>query len=121
MTLPVTLAPGASFTLKPEWSNVNVAPAYDDWQVQYQPRNSLTDAIVYQDNSSLNLRLLLPTYGTPKVTNDTFTLPLSVPAGTFKLLVKVVDTGNYLLAFRLANTGRTTDGAYFLGNITVSY
>src|SRR4029077_12337139 len=57
-TLPGTLNPGARFTLSSSWSNVNVAPTYDTWNVVYELKNS-SGAIPWSFISTVNLKSLL--------------------------------------------------------------
>jgi hypothetical protein len=99
------------------WENVNVAPTYDPWQVTYELRNG--ESVAWSAPCSLDLRRLLPTEGKPLKATDTLTLPAGMPKGNYTLAVRVVDPTNTLAPMRLADTGRTSDGAYPLGTVTV--
>jgi hypothetical protein len=116
VTVPSVVNPSTSMAITSNWSNVNVAPTYDNWTVAYQLRNSSSGAVVAQTNSSLNLKALLP--GATTVTD---TLPIgSIPTGTYDLTASVTDPGGYLAPMNLANTGRTSGGYYPLGKVTLT-
>jgi hypothetical protein len=119
MTLPSSISRGTSFSVSTQWENVNVAPTYEPWTVQLLLRNS-SGSIIYAGNSSLNLRTLLPTNGTPRTVADAFTLPASIVTGTYYAAVRVVDPSGYLAPMSLANQGRNADGSYALGSVTVT-
>jgi hypothetical protein len=118
VTVPSALVRGVPFTLSSKWENVNVAPAYEPWTTRFQLRNSSGSA-VWSASSSLDLRHLMPTNGTPARIRDRFTIPSTVPAGSYTLTVRIVDPQHYLAPLRLADRGRTRHGAYPLGTITV--
>jgi chemotaxis protein histidine kinase CheA len=99
------------------WENVNVAPTYDPWEVRYELRSG--ESVAWSATSALDLRKLLPTEGKPLKATDTFTLPVGLPKGTYTLAIKVVDPTGALAPMRLADNGRTGDGAYPLGALTV--
>ena len=117
-SLPSQLTPGGSFSLSSNWENVNVAPTYEPWNVQFELRNA-SGQVGWTGTSSLNLDKLLPTNGTPDQVTDLFTIPSSVTAGTYTLAISVVDPSNYLAPMNLADQGRTSNGAYPLGSVTV--
>jgi hypothetical protein len=50
---------------------------------------------------------------------DSLLLPVDLPHGTYTLAVHIVDPTGALAPLRLADTGRTADGAYPLGSVTV--
>jgi hypothetical protein len=112
---PLTAGHTTNFTAT--WENVNVAPTYDRWEVSYELRRG--ESVVWSATSAFNLRALLPTGGKPLRSSDTFTLPASLPAGSYTLAVRVVDPTNTVAPMRLADGGRTSDGAYPLGTVSV--
>jgi hypothetical protein len=99
------------------WENVNVAPTYDPWEVKYEIRSG--ERVVWSSTSGFDLRKLLPTQGKPVKATDTLALPPDLPKGTYTLAVQVVDPTGALAPLRLADAGRTADGAYPLGSVTV--
>ena len=111
------LTAGHAAILAATWENVNVAPTYDPWQVRYELRSG--ERIAWSANSTLDLRRLLPTKGTPLKATDTYTLPAGLPKGNYTLAVQVLDPTKTVAPMRLADTGRTGDGAYPLGTVTV--
>jgi hypothetical protein len=57
------------------------------------------------------LKLFLPSTAGVN-TSDKFTVPTTVPAGTYKLVVRVKDPLNYRPNMKLANDKRNADGSY---------
>jgi hypothetical protein len=112
------LTAGHATILTTTWENVNVAPTYDPWEVRYELRNG--ENIAWSARSALDLRELLPTEGKPVKATDTLTLPAGLPKGNYTLAVQVADATNTVAPMRLADTGRTNDGAYPLGTVTVN-
>jgi hypothetical protein len=111
------LAAGQPASFAATWENVNVAPTYDPWEVRYELRSG--EGVVWSSTSSFDLRRLLPTEGKPMRSSDTFTLPSGLPKGSYTLAVQVVDPTGTVAPMRLADAGRTADGAYPLGAVTV--
>ncbi|HEX4186725.1 MAG TPA: DUF4832 domain-containing protein [Solirubrobacteraceae bacterium] len=99
------------------WENVNVAPTYDPWEITYELRSG--EHVVWSAASAFDLRRLLPTAGKPVKATDSLLLPVDLPHGTYTLAVHIVDPTGALAPLRLADTGRTADGAYPLGSVTV--
>ncbi|HWX97922.1 MAG TPA: DUF4832 domain-containing protein [Solirubrobacteraceae bacterium] len=99
------------------WENVNVAPTYDPWEVKYELRSG--ENIVWSATSAFDLRKLLPTGGNPVKATDTLILPAGLPKGNYTLALQVVDPTGALAPMRLADVGRTADGAYPLGPVTI--
>lgn len=136
LSLPSQILQGNAFSVNSIWSNVGVAPNYQDWKVQLQLRTPGTTSVVWEKTlNSVKLRCasindvncLLPTKNTqtgidvPHNYNDSLTLPLNVPAGTYDVALKVVSATNDPIwsVLQLANTGKTSDSAYLLGQTTV--
>jgi hypothetical protein len=108
---------GQAAVVTSTWENVNVAPTYDPWEVKYELRSG--ERVVWSATSGFDLRRLLPTGGKPIKATDTLVLPLDLPHGTYTLAVRVADPTGTLAPMRLADYGRTADGAYPLGPVTV--
>jgi hypothetical protein len=112
-----TLSAGQPATFTSTWENVNVAPTYDPWEVRYELRSG--ERIAWSGTSTFDLRTLLPTGGNPVKSTDALSLPAGLARGTYTLAVHVVDPTGTVAPMRLANAGRTNDGAYPLGTVTV--
>jgi hypothetical protein len=112
---PLKAGGPAAFTST--WENVNVAPTYDPWQVRYELRSG--EGVVWSAASTFDLRRLLPTAGKPVKASDSFTLPATLPAGTYTLAIHVIDPTGTVAPMRLADEGRTADGAYAVGTVKV--
>lgn len=119
VSLPATLNAGGAFSVATKWSNVGVTPAYDDWNVTLQLRNPATGAVVVRATSSLNLRSLLPTGSTPRSHADSFVVPSGVAAGTYDVVVQVLDAAGYAKPLNLAIHGKAADGSYKVGSVRV--
>ncbi|MGZ8525842.1 MAG: DUF4832 domain-containing protein, partial [Chitinophagaceae bacterium] len=115
---PQAIAKNAAFNIKTVWQNVGLAPTYENWNVVFELQNAGNTA-VWSGISSKKLKLFLPaTSGTP--TTDNFKLPATVPAGTYKLVVRIKDPGGYRQNISLAVNGRNADGSYTIfSNVTV--
>ena len=107
---PDTLLRNKAFTIKTVWQNTGIAPTYENWNVVFELQNA-TNAVVWSGNSTRVLRLFLPA-ATGSATTDNFTLPATMPAGIYKLVIRVKDPNNYSPNIRLAINGRNADGSY---------
>lgn len=58
--VPDTWVLGTSFAIEHSWSNVGLAPIYDDWNITFQLRNANT-SVFWSLTSSFILKSLLPT------------------------------------------------------------
>ena len=111
-TAPDTLVKNKAFTIKTVWQNSGITPTYENWNVVFELQNA-SNGVVWSGNSTKVLRLFLPAAaGAP--TTDNFTLPATVPAGNYKLVVRIKDPSNYRPNIRLAINGRNADGSYTL-------
>ncbi len=123
LTIPSQIGAGGGFTVITKWSNVNVTPAYNPWNIMLQLRSG-SGAVVWQGKSQLDLQTLLPTNtsgtDTPRTATDAFHLPKAVPNGSYKVAIQIVDPDHYYAPLNLAIQGRQTDGSYILGTVHVS-
>ncbi len=111
------LRAGHQATFTSTWENVNVAPTYDRWAVTYELRRG--GGVVWSGVSALDLRRLLPTEGNPLKASDSFTLPATLPAGSYSLAIHVIDPTGTVAPMRLADAGRIADGSYPVGTVKV--
>jgi len=74
---------------------------------------------VWSGTSSLKLKLFQPSSSGTAIT-DNFTVPTTVAAGTYKLVVRVKDPVNYRSNMLLAINGKNADNSYtILGSVAV--
>jgi hypothetical protein len=106
-----SFAKGAPVTISLNWQNVGIAPVYEDWVVRYELQDQTSGVIAWTGNSSHILRLFQPSVAAT-VVNDNFVIPTSIPSGTYRLVVKIVDPTGYRDPFPLAIQGRRSDGSY---------
>ncbi len=122
LTLPSVVSPGNNFTVSTNWSNLGSTPAYNPWNIMIELKDS-SGNVAWQGKSSLDFQTLLPTNSTgtdiPNTTTDTFTVPSSIPLGTYSVSVKIVDPTGYYNPMNLANSAKQSDGSYLLGQISV--
>jgi hypothetical protein len=113
-----TIATGSPFLITLNWKNAGIAPTYENWNVVYELKNS-SNVTVWSGTSLFKPKHFLPQLiSTPII--DNFTLPTSVPAGTYKMNLIIKDPNGYRKPLLLAITGRNADGSYTLGNVVVS-
>jgi len=117
-SMTTTLSSGNSFNMSLNWQNLGAAPDYKNWNVTFELRSS-TNAVVWSGTSSFNPRLFLPS-GSPTAISDNFTLPSTVPQGTYSMYLIIKDPVGYRKPLPLGITGVNADGSYLLrNNITV--
>ena len=117
-SMNTVLTPGSAFNITLNWQNIGLAPVYENWNVVYELRNS-SGGVAWTSNSTFKPRLFLPS-GSPTSISQNFTLPSTVPSGTYSLNLIIKDPLNYKSPLALAITGRNTDGSYVLrSSITV--
>jgi hypothetical protein len=115
---PKTISRNTSFTINTVWQNVGLAPTYENWDVVFELQNA-GNSVVWTGKSKKVLKLFLPATSGTKTT-DNFTVPSSVLPGTYKLVVRVKDPGNYRPNIQLAVNGKNSDGSYTIfSNVVV--
>jgi hypothetical protein len=109
-----TLRSGKRFRLDLRLRNYGSAPTYDSWSVRlvFRDKNGRLKAV---RTLSIDLRGLTPGY---KTYTRYRTAP-SVPRGTYKVSLQVVDRNGYSPRMELANGARNGDGSYTLGSFTI--
>ncbi len=111
---PSSINRNVAFNIKTNWQNIGLAPTYENWDVVYELQTS-TGAVKWTGKSTKVMKLFLPaTSGS--VTTDKFVVPSTVPAGTYKLVVRVKDPNNYRPNIQLAINGKNADGSYTIAS-----
>jgi len=78
--------------------------------------------VVWQGKSAIDLQKPFSDTSTgddTTSTTDTFTLSTNLAPGIYHVCVQINDPAHVYASLALANTGRTQDGAYCLGVVTV--
>ena len=142
LEVPTTAKLASSMNINLTWENVGVAPLYEPFQVQFELRQPGSSTAIWRTTSSFDLRTLLPAntdipdelksklVTSPFVARDTLNLPSTLKAGPYELWLKAVDASEInprvpnAERYRrkplwLAHPGRSSDGAYRLGQITL--
>lgn len=90
-----------------------------NWNVLFELQNT-GYMVEWSGTSTKTLKLFLPA-AAGSVTTDKFILTASVPAGTYKLVIRVKDPAGYRPDIRLAVNGRNADGSYTIfSNVAVN-
>jgi hypothetical protein len=107
---PATITRNVAFTVNTIWQNVGLAPTYENWTVSFELQTT-ANVVKWTGNSIRVLKLFAPAAAGVN-TSDRFTVPTTVPAGTYKLVVRVKDPLAYRPNMKLAINGRNADGSY---------
>jgi hypothetical protein len=107
---PPTITRNIAFNIKTTWQNTGLAPTYENWNVVFELQTT-TNVVKWSGTSTKILKLFLPAT-TGSLTTDTFTVPATVAAGTYKLVVRVKDPVGYRPNINLAINGRNADASY---------
>lgn len=102
---------GQNLTVSLDWLNSGVAPTYENWKTTFELQNTATGAVIWSGTSAQAMRLFLP-QAAPTAVADTLLLPATVPAGTYRLVLKVTDPTGYRAPLPLAIANRRADGSY---------
>jgi hypothetical protein len=108
-----SISAGAPLNVTLQWRNIGVSPVYENWNVTYELQNQATNAVVWTGNSRHQLKLWQPS-ATATGVSDNYTLPSNLPAGTYRLVLKIVDPTGYRDPLPLAIRNRRADGSYLL-------
>jgi Domain of unknown function (DUF4832)/Beta-galactosidase len=105
-TLPITM----------DWFNRGIAPPYRDLRVAYRLKNN-QGQVSAPFITELSVNMWLPG---PKTAQSNYKIPTNVANGLYTLEVALVhhNSADYITA--IAIEGKTTDGWYPLGNLTVT-
>lgn len=113
LTLPKVLAAGKRVVVRTAWTNQGTAPTYDPWDVRLTLVHAATGATTVRSLGQPLGRLM----GTQRRRAVIGTSGLA--RGRYAVLVSVVDPSGYTAPMHLANVGRTAEGAYRVGTVTV--
>lgn len=105
------------FAITLNWKNTGIAPVYDNWDVTYELRNG-SNVKVWSAISSFSLKTLLPAATATPIT-ESFSLPNSLAAGTYSLVMIIRDPLNYRSPLPLAVNGRAADGSYLIRSVVL--
>jgi hypothetical protein len=118
-SMATAITTGTAFPITLNWKNIGISPTYENWNIVFELKNA-GGTTVWSGNSAFQLRLFLPQANATART-DNFTVPTSVAAGTYSLILYVRDPANYRSPLPLAITGRRSDGGYVVrSSISVS-
>jgi hypothetical protein len=117
-------------TLRSTWQNIGSAPCYRPYRVAWRLRGNGTDRVVPTSTSisewmpgevemfTLDFLAKVPDLPNGPLQTVTHTLPGNLAAGTYELLVAVVED-NGKPAINLAIEGRQADGWYRIGDYKI--
>lgn len=117
-SMTTSLVSGNPFSIQMNWQNLGITPTYEKWDVIYQLRNS-SNIVVWTGTSTFKPYMFLPQTAATSI-QDNFTLPSTVPAGTYSVVMLVNDPAKYRQPLPLAIKGRNSDGSYVLRSVSVT-
>lgn len=107
---------GQNIVIRPEITNVGVAPTYDDYVLKYRIKNDAGE-ILWEGDSKLDFKKILPS-ANPTVISDIFTLPTKQnTSGNQTLSIIVESKTNPGTIINLAIDGKATDNSYTIGKV----
>ena len=110
----------SSFNFTTAWKNINIAPTYDNWDIQAYVVNETGELFSSLVTIPIKLRLLLNDLTSPIQKNISVTLNAGWKnQKKLEMRIIVKDHVNYLLPMNLDMTGRNTDGSYKLFTMEV--
>jgi hypothetical protein len=102
------------------WENVGVTPVYEPWVAVYFLKDIESNKVIWYGASSLDLRRLLPTNGTPVAVHDVLQIPRYVRPGTYQLSIVVEDPNRYYKTpLALATEGAQPEGGHKIAKVTI--
>ncbi len=114
-TVTTGIPSGSPMQITLNWSNIGIAPNYENWLVQVFLVNA-GNTTVFTGQSSKIIKFFQVSNNIP--TTDNFSLP-ALPAGTYSVRLKVIDPTAYRNPLPLYNTNVAADGSYLLTTITI--
>lgn len=114
-TVTTNMASGSPMQITLAWSNIGLAPNYENWTVQISLVNA-ANTTVFTGNSGKVIKFFQPSNN--QNTTDNFSLP-ALAAGTYSVRLKVIDPTGYRNPLPLYNTNIAADGSYLLTTITI--
>lgn len=109
-SMSTTLQQNAQFNVTLTMQNIGVAAEHRAWTTTYELRNGANNA-VWTSSVPFSIKGFYSGMGIQTLNNN-FTLPGSVPVGTYRLVIKIVDPTGYLDPYPLGTNGREGDGIY---------
>lgn len=116
-TVPTSVNAGGTLSLSFTVENRGSAPFYYAWPIEVSLLNPSTHAVVWSTTLSTDIRTWLP--GNSYPVNAAFTVPTSVPNGTYTLAVAVLDPAGNKPSLRFANTNYYTGGRTPLAKVGI--
>lgn len=115
LTHSAKVAPGSSLSLRAEWENRGVAPAYHPWPVAFRLRDT-GDKVVAKWTSAADVRTFLPGN---HVVEEVLTVPTGVATAAYSLDVAILSEDAAAAQVRLAIAGARSDLWYPISTVTV--
>jgi hypothetical protein len=112
-TYPRKIKPGGKLTFTSWWDNKGVAPCYKDFALALRLTNEKKAQVL---PTQADIRTWLPG---DNLYDDSITLPPDLPAGKYTLQLGIIDRAAGEPKIQLAIAGKTPDGWYPMGPITL--
>ena len=105
----------STLTIITSWKNMNIAPTYENWDIQAYVVNETGELFSSLVTIPVNLKLLLNDLASPIIKSVSLTLKAGwKKEKNLQMRIIVKDRANYLLPMNLDMVGRNTDGSYNL-------
>ncbi|HIF9258388.1 TPA: DUF4832 domain-containing protein [Photobacterium damselae] len=114
--------PGNNLTINSTWKNVGSAPSYNNYPVSWRLVNNDNNEIITW-NTENDITTWYPAENTNQDAheynqNNTFSLPVNMQTGMYKLQVALLDKNNKP-AIKLGISGRNNDGWHTIGDVYI--
>lgn len=117
-TYPGTVAAGSSFTVEQQWRNTSAGRLFRSDHLSVFLTDATGDTVWSGVDSAFDPRTI--TRESPQQVTSAFSLPSSVPAGTYDVRVAVVDPTTHAPAIALGIQGGDELRRYRIGSMTVT-
>jgi hypothetical protein len=117
LTYPSNAKKGEAINCTMKWENKGVAPVYNIFEVAIQLVSKADANKRFTIATDADLKKIFPGSAEMK---SSFTIPAQVEAGEYEVELGVVDPATKKPVVNLAIAGKTSDGWYKMGAITVS-
>jgi len=112
-TYPEKLKPGRKLSFTSWWENKGVAPCYKKYPLAIRLKNEQNTQVLITE---ADIRDWLPG---DNLYDDAVFIPMDMPTGEYDLQIGIIDPVTGEAKIKLAIEGKTSEGWYSLGNITI--
>jgi hypothetical protein len=115
ITYPELVNPGSKLSLKMNWENLGIAPPYRDYRLAFRLKNK-NNEISNLEISDVSIKGWLPG---EILSSFNYEIPADLPQDKYTVEMAVVFHSSIEHTIPIANKGKTSDGWYSLGYVSV--